>query len=475
MNICFATSECVPFAKTGGLADVAGSLPVALDALGHKVKVFMPLYQSINTIDHGLVHASDLGSIPVQIAGRTAHFYTWYGRLPGSDVDVYFIDCPLFYHRPGLYTNDWDEHSRFILLQHAAFKIMQRYSWSPDIIHCNDWHTALMPAMLISAYRWDALFQKPGTVLTIHNIGYQGQFHASAAEAAGLPGPTVGDSFSFMRSGLFYSDAITTVSETYAREIQTPKFGAGLDPILSARSEDVFGIVNGIDTDAWNPKTDPFIERQYTSRSLGRKLENKKALCEEMGLPFKPEVPLVGIVSRFTSQKGLELLKPVLWDLAGMPVQFVVLGSGDSELEAFFGHASVWLKESLAAYIGFSNELAHKITAGADMFLMPSAYEPCGMNQMFSMRYGTIPVVHKTGGLADTVRDFHEYPDEGTGFSFTDFAPGALVHAFQRAVGAFQQKENEWKPMQLRGMKQDFSWDVSARKYVEVYERVLSR
>jgi starch synthase len=234
----------------------------------------------------------------------------------------------------------------------------------------------------------------------------------------------------------------------------------------------VFGIVNGIDMDTWNPKTDPFIARQYTSRSLDRKLENKQALLAEMGLPFDPEVPVVGIVSRFTAQKGLELLQPVLWDLAGLPVQFVVLGSGDAKLEGFFGHASVWLKDSLAAYIGFSNELAHKITAGADMFLMPSAYEPCGMNQMFSMRYGTIPIVHKTGGLADTVKDFHESPGEGTGFSFTDFSPGALKHAFERAVGAFRQQESEWRPTQLRGMAKDFSWDVSARQYAQIYEAV---
>ena len=226
--------------------------------------------------------------------------------------------------------------------------------------------------------------------------------------------------------------------------------------------------------DAWNPETDPYITRQYSSRSLGRKVENKKALLAEMGLPYDPDVPVIGIVSRFSSQKGLGLLESILWELAGIPVQFVVLGSGDEKLESFFRHASVWLRDSLAAHIGFSNELAHRITAGADMFLMPSAYEPCGMNQMFSMRYGTIPIVHKTGGLADTVRDFHEFPGEGTGFSFTDFSSHGLKHSLERAVGAFHQKKTEWKPMQLRGMKQDFSWKQSAQKYVDVYERVAN-
>ncbi len=475
MNICFATSECVPYAKTGGLADVAGSLPIALDRLGHQVKLFMPLYQSINTMEHHLVHAADLGTIPVQIGDTHVNFYTWYGRLGDSNVDVYLIDCPLYYHRPGVYTSDRDEDERFILLQHAAFKIMQRYGWSPDVIHCNDWHTALMPALLRESYSWDGLFGNTGSVLTIHNIGYQGQFHEGSAYSAGLKGPIQNGSFSFLRTGLLYADAITTVSETYAREIRTRAFGAGLDPILASRSADLFGIVNGIDVDAWNPKTDAYIARRYTSRSLGRKLENKRALLEEMGLPFDPDVPVIGIVSRFTSQKGLELLQPVLRELAGLPAQFVVLGSGDKQLEDFFSHASAWLKDGLAAYIGFSNELAHKITAGADMFLMPSAYEPCGMNQMYSMRYGTIPIVHKTGGLADTVRDFHEFPGEGTGFSFTDFSSSALKHAVERAVGAFHQKEREWAPMQLRGMKQDFSWAISAKKYVDVYGHVVSR
>ncbi|MFV1981101.1 MAG: glycogen synthase, partial [Rhodothermia bacterium] len=323
MNICFATSECVPYAKTGGLADVAGSLPIALDRLGHQVKLFMPLYQSINTMEHHLVHAADLGNITVQIGNKRVAFFTWYGKLGDSDVEVYLIDCPTYFHRPGLYTSDRDEDERFILLQHAAFKIMQRYGWSPDVIHCNDWHTALMPALLRESYSWDKLFGNTGSVLTIHNIGYQGRFHEGSAYAAGLRVPVQSGSFSFLRTGLLYADAITTVSETYAREIQTSSFGAGLDPILASRNADVFGIVNGIDVDAWNPKTDPFIAKHYTSRSLGRKLENKKSLLEDMGLPFDPDVPVIGIVSRFTSQKGLELLEPILWDLVGLPAQFV--------------------------------------------------------------------------------------------------------------------------------------------------------
>ena len=474
MNICFATSECVPYAKTGGLADVSGSLPVALDAQGHHVKLFMPLYQSIKTIDHGLVHASDLGSIPVQIGNKRIDFHTWYGKLGDSDVEVYLVDCPTYYHRPGLYTSDRDEDERFILLQLAAFKIMQRYHWSPDVIHCNDWHTALIPAMLRETYSWDELFGKTGSVLTIHNIAYQGQFHESAAHAAGLGGPIQNGSFSFLRTGLLYADAITTVSETYAREIQTSALGAGLDPILASRSADVYGIVNGIDVDAWNPKTDPHIARQYTNRSLGRKAENKRALLEEMGLPFDPDVPVIGIISRFTEQKGFELLEPVLWELVGLPAQFVVLGSGEKRLEDFFGHAAVQLGNSVSACVGFSNELAHRITAGADMFLMPSAYEPCGMNQMYSMRYGTTPIVHKTGGLADTVRDLHEFDAEGTGFSFNDFTPYALKLTVERAVAMFRQTEI-WKKMQLRGMKQDFSWASSAQKYVQIYRHVAPR
>lgn len=480
MNICFTTAECVPYAKTGGLADVAGSLPKALARSGCHVKLFMPLYGSINTIDHNLVYASDLGSIAVQIGSKRIEFHTWFGRLPDSDVEAYFIDCPTYFHRPGLYTSDGDEHERFILLQHAAFKVMQRYGWSPDVIHCHDWHTALMPVMLRETYAWDGLFSDTKSLLTIHNIGYQGRFRQGAVNDAGLPvdkyyrgGPLeFDDTFSFLKAGLVYADAINTVSETYAREIQTSISGAGLDPLLAARSSDVFGIVNGIDTTIWNPGTDTNIAQPFDAGSLNKKLDNKKALLAEMGLPFSRAVPLLGIVSRLTVQKGFELLEPVLWQLADIPIQLVVLGSGEERYENFFKQAAAQFGDRVSVYVGFSDGLAHRITAGADMFLMPSAYEPCGMNQMFSMRYGTIPVVHKTGGLADTVRDFHEFDGAGNGFSFDDFSAHALKQAVERAVSVFRQPA-VWRSIQERGMAEDFSWEGSARRYVSLYQHLL--
>ncbi len=482
MRVCFVTSECVPYAKTGGLADVAGSLPKALAEAGCEVKIVMPLYGSIRTLDHGLSFSSDLSELSVDVAGRQVGFYAWHGKLPGSNVDVHFIDCPTYYHRGGLYTSDGDEDERFLMLQRAAIAIMQRYSWSPDVIHCNDWHTALLPTLLREQYSWDRLFDRTATILTIHNIGYQGRFSPSSAGAAGLSstgfypgGPyEFQGSFSFLKTGLLYADAITTVSDTYAREIQSSEHGAGLDPILRARSNDLFGVLNGIDVDVWNPSKDKEIQRTYSARSLERKLENKRALLDEMRLPFDERVPVIGIVSRLTVQKGLELLEPILQALASIPCQLVVLGSGEDRYEDFFRFAAGSLPHLVSFYPGYNDGLAHRITAGADMFLMPSRYEPCGMNQMYSLRYGTVPIVRKTGGLADTVFDYHEFHGEGNGFSFVDFASHGLLDAVRRACGLFQDKAR-WTEVQKRGMKGDFSWKRSAARYLEIYASSQSR
>ncbi len=482
MRIAFASSECVPFVKTGGLADVAGSLPKALMEAGCEVKVFLPLYNSIDVKKHKLIFASELADIPIQIGEKTVTFNVWYGRLSGSAAEIYLIDCPLYYHRGSVYTNDLDEDERFILFQHAVLHILQRFNWAPDVLHCNDWQTGLLPAYLKLSYSWDTLFKETACLFSIHNIGYQGRFPRDTVSKAGLSfdhyyptGPLeFNDSFSFLKTGIVYSEIISTVSETYALEIQTPAYGAGMEKVLAGRKADLAGILNGIDTQDWNPRTDALIPFHFSAARPGNKKMNKQALLKQVNLPFDNEVPVIGIVSRLTKQKGMELLLPVIHEVMKLPVQFVALGSGDPQLEAFFRWAAATYPTRFASYIGFNNELAHLITAGADMFLMPSLYEPCGLNQMYSLNYGTVPIVRKTGGLNDTVKDFHDFQQLGNGFSFNDPTPYALLTTISRALTIFKIK-GSWKAIMKRGMTQDFSWQASAGRYLELYKQARIR
>jgi starch synthase len=482
MNVCFITSEAVPYAKTGGLGDVSGSLPKALAALGCNVKVFMPLYSSINTMEHNLNFSSDLGRMTAHIGNREVGFHAWHGYLPDSDVEVHFVESAAHYHRPHLYTSEPDEDERFILLQRAAFEIMQRYHWSPAILHCNDWHTGLMPVYLRRHYQWDALFSRTASMITIHNVGYQGRFGEDALFRAGVrrdlyypSGPyEFHGSFSFLKSGIAFAEIITTVSETHALEIQRPEFGMGMEGMLQTRADDLFGVLNGIDTRVWNPSTDPHIERNYTHRSLVRKKENKKALLAEFGLEYNKDVPVIGLVSRLTPQKGIELIMPVFDRLMQLPVQFVFLGSGEAHYESFLANAQQRYPDRLGLYLGYNEALSHRVTAGCDMILMPSKYEPCGMNQMFGLLYGSAPIVRKTGGLADTVKDLHEIGGKGNGFSFEAFSSEALYQTVARATDTFG-RQDVWNTMIKRGMREDFSWERSARRYIELYDLALGK
>ena len=482
MKICFAVSECVPYVKTGGLADVAGALPKALQQLGCEVKVFLPLYSSIDTVDHDLILAAELADIPVKIGDKMVTFNTWYGHLPNSEVEVYLLDCPLYYDRDRPYTSDSDEDERFVLLQQGILQILQRYHWAPDVMHCNDWQTALLPVYLKINYKWDSLFANTATLLSIHNIGYQGRFSRDAVYRAGLSlndyypgGPLEFDnSFCFLKAGILFSEIVATVSETYAHEIQTHEYGAGLDGVLASRKNDLLGILNGIDTEEWNPKTDRYLRYPYSEKNLDKKLQNKKALLQQMKLPFDESVATIGMISRLTPQKGFELLPPVIDELMKLPLQIVVLGSGEPAHEEFLRAAATTYRDQFSTYVGYNNELAHLITGGADMFLMPSRYEPCGLNQMFSLNYGTVPIVRKTGGLADTVKDYHEYYQRGNGFSFSNFSGEALYLTVRRALDLFRDKKI-WRSMMRRGMREDFSWSASAKRYIELYEKAKER
>ena len=484
MRVCFATTECVPFAKTGGLADVSGALPKALAARGAQVKVFLPLYQQIRVFDHGFVHCDDLGAMHVPLGPHTIPFHTWYGHLPGSGAEVYLIDCPAFFHRDRIYDGAFpDEDARFIFFQHAILRVLQRYGWAPDVIHCNDWATALLPALVRTAYGWDALFRHTATVCSIHNIAYQGRFSPEAVHLAGLSydhfypgGPLELDgTCCFLKAGIAFADLVSTVSPTYAREIQTPEHGADLDGILRARHADLYGILNGIDPDVWNPATDPHLARPYSADALGGKTANKQALLDEVGLPFDERVPVFGLIARLTAQKGIDLLQPILQPILEQgPAQFVFLGSGEDRFEDFFRWAAATYPDRVAAYVGYNDRLAHRIEAGCDAFLMPSRYEPCGLNQMYSLAYGTVPVVRATGGLADTVRDADAHPHDGNGFAFHDYQGYALHDAIDRARRRFQDPA-AWRALQRRGMAEDFSWSTSAGHYLHLYRHAAAR
>lgn len=462
MNICFVTSECVPYAKTGGLADVSGALPVALSRLGVHIKLILPLYDSIRVFDHGFVHAAEFHGHSVEVAGETIPFNVWYGHLPDSEVEVYLVDCPRFFHRGRLYTASPDEVLRFVFLQHVAFHILQHYAWAPDIIHANDWQTALLPRLLRTHFAWDRLFEQTRSVLTIHNLAYQG--HVPEWLSNGMDGVT-----NCLEDGIRHADRIVTVSPTYAREIQTIEFGEGLDGWLRSRGWDLHGILNGMDTDVWNPSTDPHLSAHYSVDDLKGKGQNRNALLREFGLEAGDDTMLVGVISRFATQKGLDLLLDVLDDILDRtPVSFVVLGSGDAGLENGFRNARERHPDRLGLRIGYDEALSHRIEAGSDAFLMPSRYEPCGLNQMYSMRYGTLPIVHATGGLADTVIDLDEHPNTGTGFLFREPHPHALAHALTRAAHAFHDL-GRWTAAVRRSMQQDFSWEHATKEWMDVY------
>jgi len=481
MKIAIVSSECVPYAKTGGLGDVVGSLPKALEKLGCDVKVFLPKYLFIDESKYSLRYNWNVGEMPIRVSGIVRSVHLHQAKLPNSNVEVNFIDCPNYYNRGRIYTNDWDEDERFILLCKGVIETCQRLNWAPDVIQCNDWQTGLIPLYIKDNYNWDRMFDKTSTVFTIHNIGYQGRFGKDTLFKAEInpnfyypQGPVeFENSVSFMKTGIVFSDLINTVSIKYSHEILKPEFGAGLDKILASRKSDVYGILNGVDYEEWNPETDKYLPYRYSSKDLSGKKSNKKFLMEHFGLPFDENRPLIGMISRLVPQKGFDIFADAVKDLMTLNAQWILLGSGEYRYEEFFRQLSYHNQGKFASYIGYNNELAHLIEAGSDIFVMPSRYEPCGLNQIYSLKYGTVPVVRKTGGLADTVKDWDEENswgfDHGTGFSFYDYSGYALFKSVERAVNTFANKK-VWNKIQQNGMKLDFSWEKSAEKYLELYK-----
>ena len=481
MKIAFVSSEAVPYAKTGGLGDVAGSLPKELEILGCEVKLFIPKYFAIDEEKYGLRYNGDVGEMPIRINGQIRATHLHQAKLPGSNVEVNFIDCSHYFHREHIYNNDADEDERFILFSKAVIETIQRMNWAPDVIHCNDWQTGLLPLFIKDNYNWDRMFDKTSTLFTIHNIGYQGRFSKSTMFSAELSGELYypdgpvefEDSVSFMKTGIVFADLINTVSNKYSHEILTPEYGSGLEKTLRTRKTDLYGILNGADYSVWNPETDIYIPYNYSINNLSGKLKNKKYLLEHFKMPFNEKVPLVGIISRMVAQKGYDIFAETINELMTLNAQWIVLGSGEYKYELMFRTLANNLPHKVGVYTGYNNELSHLVEAGADMFLMPSRYEPCGLNQLYSLKYGTVPIVRKTGGLADTVHDWDELRsynlDTGTGFSFNDHTDYALFKSVERAVNCFSVK-SAWKKIQTNGMKKDYSWKHSAEQYIELYK-----
>ena len=482
LRICFLTAEMAPFAKAGGLADVSGALLKYLHAAGHDIRLFMPGHASINRAGLELYPVAFLQNVPISIGTKAYVFSVQTARLPGSQACAYLVDCPAMFGGAAIYTADPHEHRRYLLLTHAAFLSCQRMNFAPQILHCNDWHTAIAPLWLRSIYRWDKLFAATRSVFTIHNLGYQGIVGpAVAAEVlagAGLELLYQDDlragRINLLRHGLLYADLLTTVSPTYAREIQTAEYGAGLDDTLRARSAALIGILNGVDYEEWDPRNDSHLPRHYGANQLGVKASLKEEFLARMNLHSGARRPLIGMITRLATQKGLDLLfKALPALLAADDFSLAVLGTGDAQYEAFFTSLAQQHPGRLAFHRGYSNELAHWIEAASDMFLMPSRYEPCGLNQMYSLRYGTVPIVRRTGGLADSVQHFDVASGSGTGVVFNDYNEQAVSWAITTALDLYRQK-GAWRRLVQNGMAQDFSWNRQVHHYVEAYERLAS-
>ena len=429
MRIAFVAAEFTPLAKTGGLADVSSALTRFLQRRGADLRVFMPLYARIDRKALALVAVDFLRDLPIVLGPHRYVINVLAATLPGSDMTMYFIDCPALYGRAGIYTRDPDEHLRFLVLTRAVFECCQRMGFAPDIVHCNDWHTAFAPLFLKAVFSWDRLFARTRSVLTIHNIGYQGVFAAAAQGDLGLGANShllhqddldIGR-INSLKHGVMYADSVTTVSPTYAREIATAQYGMGLEGVVRARGNDMIGILNGVDYEEWNPQTDAYLPAHFDARNLAGKERIKKFLLERFRLAYARERPLIGLVTRLTVQKGIDLLFEALpRALGARDFSFVALGSGETHYEDFFERLARAFPGRVAFYRGYHEELAHVIEGGSDMFLMPSLYEPCGLNQMYSLRYGTVPIVRRTGGLADSVELYDPHSGEGTGIVFDD-------------------------------------------------------
>jgi starch synthase len=479
LHVVFAASELAPYVKTGGLGDVAGALPKALARLGHRVSVFVPRYAAIPFPPGeyaGALH------VPVDDVHRSAGYYVSH---PEANLQHVFVEHPAFFERPFPYGEggrDYpDNRLRFAFFARAVLEFYRSRGERPSVFHANDWQTGLLPVYLKAFYWDDPTLHRSPTVFTVHNMAYQGNFPKDTLEVLGLPwnlgiatALEYHDGVSFMKGGLLFSESVTAVSPQYAREIQEPEMGYGLEGVVRERAADVVGILNGVDYDEWDPRVDVHIARPYSPEDPSGKAECKADLLRSFGLPEFPDWPLVGITSRLVHQKGLDIVADAWWDLLQRPVRFAILGSGDPEVEEGLRRMALRAPDRVGVRFTYDPVLAHKIEAGADMFLMPSRFEPCGLTQLYSLRYGTVPIVRATGGLVDTVEPYDRATGHGTGFRFDQADGTALVWALDQALSVYRDP-HAWRALMLNGMARDFSWERSARAYEDLYRRAMSR
>ncbi|MBJ8325911.1 glycogen synthase GlgA [Streptococcus pacificus] len=475
MKIMFVAAEASPFVKTGGLGDVIGALPKSLVKKGHDVSVVLPYYDSVDyqfgdQVEDVLYYFTDVG---------WRHQYVGVKKLIQNDVTFYFIDNRDYFFRGTVY-GEWDDGERFAFFQLAAIELMEKIDFIPDVLHVHDYHTAMIPYLLKEKYHWIEAYQDIKTVFTIHNIEFQGQFEPGMLWdlfGVGLERYEDGtlrwnDCLNWMKAGVLYANSVTTVSPSYAAEIMTSAFGKGLETVMRMEAAKLTGIVNGIDTELFNPATDEHLVAHFSKETIENKALNKSDLQEQAGLPIRDDVPLIGIVSRLTDQKGFDLVVRELHNILQYDLQIVLLGTGYTGFENAFSWFASKYPDKLSANITFDLAFAQKIYAGSDLFLMPSAFEPCGLSQMMAMRYGTLPIVHEVGGLKDTVMPYNAYDKTGTGFSFNHFSGYWLTKAVEGAIELYYNNKEDWRKLQQNAMEQDFSWDTASKAYDALYQKL---
>jgi len=483
LTILFAASEVVPFAKSGGLADVAGALPKALKALGHDVRVVMPRYYVVDKEKYHLKPLQGELGVPMGSMGE-AWAGVYEGVLPNSDVAVYFIEHDGFFGRKGLYDEEGegygDNDNRFIFFSKAVMQLAKKLHFRPDVIHVNDWHTAPIPVLLNTTYAHDPDFENTGTLLSIHNLQHQGKFYKGAMDVLGVGWEHFNmheleeyGGVNLLKGGIVHADAINAVSKKYAQEIRTPAFGWGLDGLINDKAYKLYGILNGVDYEEWSPAIDTLIPQTFDIDRLEGKAVCKEALQKTFNLPVNPDVPLIGLVGRLAEQKGITLLSSAIWNLMEMDIQIILLGTGEKWAEYFFADVAAKYPDKFGCFIGYKNDLSHQIEAGSDMFLMPSLFEPCGLNQIYSLRYGTVPIVRATGGLDDTIQNYESTTQSGTGFKFYDATPEALTGTVQWAVDVWYNDQEGFEKVRQSGMQQRFDWLEAAQSYEDLYRHII--
>ena len=477
------SSEVAPFSKTGGLADVSGSLPGALKNLGCDIRVTTPLYKMVR--ESGCAAEKILKGLKVKV-GESFKKGDVSECVLNGQVKTYLVEKDQYYNRKYLYGTSRGDYSdnaaRFIFFSLMVFELCKAIGFKPDVIHCNDWQSGLIPAYLRTVYRNDPFFKHTAVLFTIHNLAYQGNFTEEELALTGLPPETFtpeGIEFwgkvSFLKAGIVYSEVINTVSQAYSREIQTTEYGCGMEGILAYRKDDLFGIINGVDYEIWSPEKDTFIAANYSKDNLSGKIKCKADLISQFGLPESlNNRPLLGMISRLADQKGFDLLAKIMGDLMNLDVGFILLGTGEQKYHELFSDIAKKYPRKAGIRLSYNNALAHKIEAGCDMFLMPSRYEPCGLNQIYSLKYGTIPVVRATGGLDDTIEDYTLSSEVGNGFKFTDYSPHEFLDKIKEALEVYENKD-AWLKLVRKVMSLDFSWENSARQYIDLYQRAMGK